>query len=185
MKALQGFCFPAVFRLVLNKERYMFDQDDQRTSQPYTGPAVLRTLTWAPRTKRSLLDSISDFVSGSDEPIPMPLQASTLSPMDFDFGKLSGALEISESEPSAARLEKVAINVVKMSQFFGFGLWIEVSREDYQKFCGKRMVPRSEFGLLIELTLRKCLIARGDKYAIGPYMAFLLSKYSVKNSVAA
>lgn len=160
----------------------MFDQDDQLTSQPYTGPAVLRTLTWAPRTTAVAQES-SDSVCNLS--IPMPLQASTLSPMDFDFGKLSGARDISESEPSAARLEKVAINVVKMSQFFGFGLWIEVSREDYQKFCGKRMVPRSEFGLLIELTLRKCLIARGDKYAIGPYMAFLLSKYSVKNSVAA
>jgi hypothetical protein len=162
----------------------MFDQDDRRNREPYTGPTVLKTLTWAPRTTAAVAQESSD--SACDLSIPMPLQASSLSPMDFNFGTLSGPLEISEIEPSAARLEKVAINFVKMSQFFGFGRWIEVSTKEYSKFCAPRIVTASERSLFIDLVLRRCLIAHGDKYAIGPHMAFFLSKHvTPQSSVAA
>lgn len=159
-----------------------YDQDGRAGSSEYTGPAVLRTLTWTPRTS-SVAQESSDSVC--ELSIPMPLQASVLSPRDFDFGKLSGALEISESEPSVVRLEKVAINFVKMSQFFGFGRWIDVSTKEYSAFCAPRIITASERSLFIDLALRRCLVASSDKYTIGPQMAFFLSKYVIKNSVAA
>ena len=154
----------------------MNDQDDQGySSLGYTGPAVIATLTWAKKTEPEASNSSLSPSNDSDEHIPMPLKASGVLPTNFDFGPSDGALEISEDESPEARLVKIAINFVKISQLFGNGRWVTLSSRNYRNFCAPRKVPSSERSLFLDLVLRGVLIADGDEYTVGPQMAFFLS----------
>lgn len=185
MKALWVLFSHGFLTVLINKERYMFDQDDQRNSQPYTGEPVIGTITRAPRTTGNLLDKISDLLSGSTEPIPMPLQATGLSPMDYDLGSQITPFEISETEPPMDRLEKTALNFVLISQLIGNGQWVEITTKEYAAFCDRKITPAERSLMSLDLVSRKCLVVTGDRYRIGPQMAFLLSKYVKIKSVAA